>query len=148
MTRDRVGRSNWPRGVAGLGLLIATGAAAQTTTQTGNSPPNPPMTAPMVITAPAVPPAAARRDSGPADPGRLPPREDAGNPNTLGAPTFVQPGAVSAPYAAPQYPYPAPQPYAAPSYGPGANPTAGRGCRQYAPAYDEAGRFLANVCIR
>jgi hypothetical protein len=148
MTRHKAGISNLPYCAAVLGVLIATGAAAQTTGQTGNSPPNPPMTAPMVITAPAVPPAAARRDSGPTDPGRAPPREDAGNPNTLGAPTFVQPGAVSTPYAAPQYQYPASPSYTAPSYGSGANPAAGRGCRQYAPAYDEAGRFLANVCVR
>jgi hypothetical protein len=137
MTRDRVGMANLPRYAAMLGWLIATGAAAQTTGQTGNSTGNPPMTAPMVLTAPSVPPAAARRDSAPADPARA-----------LGAPTFVQPGTAATPYAAPQNSYSVPPSYAAPAYGAGTNPAAGRGCRQYAPAYDEAGRFLTNVCIR
>ncbi len=66
----------------------------------------------------------------------------------LGAPVFVQPG-VAAPYAAPQYPYPSGAPgYGAPGYGAPTQPGAARGCQRYAPAYDEAGRFLANVCIR
>ena len=66
----------------------------------------------------------------------------------LGAPTYVAPG--SAPYVAPQYPAGAPA-YSQP--GVQIPPREGAlgyraGCRQYAPAYDEAGRFLANVCVR
>ena len=71
----------------------------------------------------------------------------------LGAPTYVAPG--SAPYVAPQYPAGAPA-YAQPTYTqpsvqmPPREGALGHraGCRQYAPAYDEAGRFLANVCVR
>ena len=75
------------------------------------------------------------------------------DPGLLGAPVFVQPGAVPY-YAAPQYPGAGAigPGYAAPSYGYGpvygAAPSAARACRQYAPAYDEAGRFLATVCVR
>jgi hypothetical protein len=76
--------------------------------------------------------------------------EDAreGGRGLLGAPTFVAPG--SAPYVAPQYPAGAPA-YNQPTYQ--TPPREGAlgyraGCRQYAPAYDEAGRFLANVCVR
>ena len=66
----------------------------------------------------------------------------------LGAPTYVAPGV--APYVAPQYPAGAPA-YTQPSVQ--TPPREGApgyraGCRQYAPAYDEAGRFLANVCVR
>ncbi len=74
-------------------------------------------------------------------------REGSGR-GLLGAPTFVAPG--SAPYVAPQYPAGAPA-YNQPSVQ--TPPREGAlgyraGCRQYAPAYDEAGRFLANVCVR
>jgi hypothetical protein len=82
----------------------------------------------------------------------------------LRAPAYVPP-----PYAAPQYQAPAGGPAggaghdpatthdpatSAPTYGQAYGPgygvphTGGRLCQQYAPAYDEAGRFLANVCIR
>lgn len=78
-------------------------------------------------------------------------REDRGR-NLLGAPTFLPPGTtVVVPYGAPQYP---PGGYAQPAYtapppGTGAGAPAYRqGCQQYAPAYDESGRFLAQVCVR
>ena len=88
-------------------------------------------------------------------------RESRGDRGLLGAPVFVQPGATPY-YAAPQYPgagvvgpgYTAP--YYSPGYGPGsygptmppATTAQPRSCVQTAPAYDEAGRFLANVCVR
>jgi hypothetical protein len=72
--------------------------------------------------------------------------QDSRDRGLLGAPVFVQPGAAPY-YAAPQYPYSGAGPgYAAPPYGLGYG--AARACQQFAPAYDEAGRFLANVCVR
>lgn len=81
--------------------------------------------------------------------------EDSRERNLLGAPTYLPPGStvvVPNPYGAPQYPYGS----AAPAYGappsypapPGNAVGARAGCQQYAPAYDESGRFLANVCVR
>lgn len=88
---------------------------------------------------------------------RLEDAREARGRNLLGAPTYLPPGTtvvVPNPYGAPQYSPGG----AAPGYGatrgyppPPApsGPTLGRaGCQQYAPAYDEAGRFLANVCVR
>jgi hypothetical protein len=83
--------------------------------------------------------------------------EDSRDRSLLGAPTFLPPGTtVVVPYGAPQYQYggqPSYQPgyqpptYQTPTY---QTPTAGvrPGCQQSAPAYDEAGRFLGNVCVR
>ncbi len=82
-------------------------------------------------------------------------RESQGDRSLLGAPGFVQPGAAPY-YGAPQYPGAGGPGYVAPAYAPGTYgptmPTAttlsGRPCQQTAPAYDEAGRFLATVCVR
>ncbi len=72
----------------------------------------------------------------------------------LGAPTYVAPAPI---YGAPQYPTAAPgygTAYPAPNYGPAAGgpayapPGTARICQQSVPAYNEAGRFLANVCVR
>ena len=73
---------------------------------------------------------------------------DTGDRGLLGAPVFVPPGAAPF-YAAPQYPGYGPG-NAPGTYGPTTPSTAmpGRACRQTAPAYDEAGRFLATVCVR
>jgi hypothetical protein len=120
MGRDAAGTSILTLCAVALGLLMTVGADAQTTGQAGNPTTNPPITAPIVITAPPASPPAAR--------------------DVLGAPTVAQPGAA-APYVAPQYP-------AAPAYGAAANPAVGQACRRYAPAYDESGRFLATVCVR
>ena len=66
----------------------------------------------------------------------------------LGAPVYLPPATPAPAYVAPQYQ--GGPGTAAPGYGPGigAPHTAPRGCQQTAPAYDESGRFLANVCIR
>jgi hypothetical protein len=121
MKCDRAGTSILPLGTVALGVLLAAAAAAQTTSPAAN----PPMTAPIVLTAPPAPPPAPRHDSERPQP--------VGEPLPLAPPAAGQPGA-SAPYAAPQYP--------------SSGAPTGRTCRQYAPAYDEAGRFLANVCVR
>ncbi len=77
--------------------------------------------------------------------------ESRGDRGLLGAPVFVPP--MTGPFnAAPQY-QPTVPAYGGPgSYGSGygapPGPTTARVCQQYAPAYDEAGRFLAHVCIR
>lgn len=83
--------------------------------------------------------------------------------NALGAPTFIGPDGATL-YTAPQYPGAAPAyGYAAPygadgavGYAPTGPPPAAGGmpngaaqaCRQMAPAYDQAGRFLGNLCLR
>jgi hypothetical protein len=110
---------------------------------------SPTVLAPMVIT---PPPTAAQREREAERAERDLERRQRLNepvderPTQLGAPTFVQPGTT--PYAAPQYPAGTPA-YTNPAYGnPGNAAQAGRACRQMAPAYDESGRFLANVCIR
>jgi hypothetical protein len=121
MRSGRAGTSILPLGSVALGMLLAAAAAAQTAAPAAN----PPMTAPIVLTAPPAPPPAARRDAERPQP--------VGEPMPLVPPATVQPG-TSTPYAAPQYP--------------SSGAPAGRTCRQYAPAYDEAGRFLANVCVR
>jgi hypothetical protein len=113
--------SIFPLCTGALGVLLAAAAAAQTAGPAAN----PPMTAPIVLTAPPAPPPAARRDAERPQP--------VGEPLPLAPPAAVQPS-PSTPYAAPQYP--------------SSGALAGRTCRQYAPAYDEAGRFLANVCVR
>ena len=107
-------------------LLAATAADAAAQSR------DPVITAPLPIAPPAPEPADAPRQP-------------------IGAPVFVPPGPAPY-YAAPQTPsgpgYPGPNPPGAGA--PGATgPTIGRrDCLQYAPAYDEAGRFLANVCVR
>jgi len=118
MTRDRAWMSILPLCTGALGVLLAATAAAQTAGPAAN----PPMTAPIVLTAP---PPAPRHDAERPQP--------VGEPLPLAPPAAVQPG-PSTPYAAPQYP--------------SSGAPVGRTCRQYAPAYDEAGRFLANVCVR
>ena len=124
-----------------LGALLlgggASGAAAQSR--------DPVITAPLPIAPPGADP--VERPA----PAHGAPRTDDRDRSPLGAPVFVPPGAVPY-YAAPQYPtapgYTGPAYYAPDTPG-AAGPTIGPpGCRQYAPAYDEAGRFLAHVCIR
>jgi hypothetical protein len=144
---------------AALGLW-AVAAAAQTSGQSGG-PPRPPVTSAPIPLNPSSPTDDARakeeldyqreRHRLDLERRRLENQqfEDAREGRSLlGAPTFVAPG--TAPYVAPQYPAGAPA-YTQPSYQ--TPPREGAlgyraGCRQYAPAYDEAGRFLANVCVR
>jgi hypothetical protein len=112
---------------------------------------DPVITAPLPIAPPATEPADAPRNAQGQGPLPGAPAADDRERGVLGAPVFVAPD--DAPhYAAPQNPN-GPG-YTRPAYdGPATpgmtGPTIGRrGCLQYAPAYDEAGRFLANVCVR
>jgi hypothetical protein len=148
---SRHGRHRWARRCAVSGLLSAlllSGAAADALAQRRD----PVITAPLPIGPPDEAPVERTERTKPAP---LTPRADDGDRGLLGAPVFVPPGTVPY-YAAPQYPaaptYTGPA-YYGPNYGPAAPGTTGPTigpprCLQYAPAYDETGRFLANVCVR
>ena len=150
---SRHGRRRWARrcAISGLlGALLLCGGGADALAQRRD----PVITAPLPIGPPSETPAEPtdRERTERIAPAPLAPRADGGDRGLLGAPVFVPPGTVPY-YAAPQYPtaptYTGPAYYGAPGMPGATGPTVGPSrCLQYAPAYDEAGRFLANVCVR